>query len=331
MSRVTARLKLDGGTMSDVKPATNRRHFIATAVGGVAGLALLGRTSARAFAAPRVAPIETTSLGDGLSLIQGAGSNVVLLSTTEGSFMIDGGAPERSAELLKTVARESSKRPVQVLFNTHWHWDHTGSNERLRKAGAKIMAHENTKLWLGADFFVEWQNRAYKPRPPQALPTETFYTDGQLKFGNEQILYGHTPRAHTDGDVYLFFPDRNVLVTGDLLSVGAYPILDYSTGGWIGGLLDATKKLLDRSDAQTRIIPGTGPIQTRADLQAQFDMLTTTKERLIALLKKGMGAEDMVAAAPTSEFDARWGDPTLFVSNAYKGLWGHVRSLGGIV
>jgi cyclase len=317
--------------MSDVKPVTNRRHFIANTMGGLAGIALMGKTLPVVSATPRATPIETTALADGLSLIRGAGGNVVLLTNTEGSLMIDGGAPERSAELLKVVARESNRRPVQVLFNTHWHWDHTGSNERLAKQRARIVAHENTKLWLGADFYVEWQNRAYKPRPQEALPTETFYTDGELKFGNEQILYGHTPRAHTDGDIYLFFPGRNVLVTGDLLSVGAYPVLDYSTGGWIGGLLDATKTLLDRSDAQTRVIPGTGPVQTRADLQAQFDMLTTMKERLIGLMKKGMGAEDMVAAAPTREFDARWGDPTLFVSNAYKGLWGHVRSLGGIV
>jgi hypothetical protein len=96
-------------------------------------------------------------------------------------------------------------------------------------------------------------------------------------------------------------------------------------------MLDASKALLEVVDAQTRIIPGVGPVQTRADLQAQHDMLATLKDRLVGMLKKGMGAEDMLAAGATREFDAKWGDPTLFVSNAYRGLWGHVRSLGGIV
>jgi len=317
--------------MSDVKPVFDRRNFIAQAIGGVAGIALLGQTSSPAFARERAAALRSTALGDGLTLIEGAGSNVVTLANDEGVLMIDGGLAEHSSDLLKLVSQQSGGHAVKTAFNTHWHWDHTGSNEKLGKAGAKIIAHENTKLWLGADFFVEWQNRAYKPRPAHALPTETFYTAGELNFGNEKILYGNLPRAHTDGDLYVFFPARNVLVAGDLLSVGAYPILDYSTGGWIGGLLDASKALLDLSNERTRIVPGTGPVQTRADLQLQYEMLKTMQERLIGLLKKGMGADDMIAAQPTQEFDARWGDSRLFVANAYKGLWGHVRSLGGIV
>lgn len=312
-------------------PVRNRRNFIASAASGVAGIALMGKTAPPVFAKTRASFIATAALGDGLSLLRGAGGNIVLLVNDEGALMIDCGASDHIADVLRAVAHEADRRPVRVLFNTHWHWDHTGANEAFGKAGARIIAHENTKLWLGADFFVEWQDRAYPPRPAQALPTETFYTDGQLNFGREPILYGHLPRAHTDGDMYLFFPNRNVLVTGDLLSVGSYPILDYSTGGWIGGMLDASKALLERTDAQTRVIPGTGPLQTRADLQAQVDMLATLRERLIGLLKQGMSAEDMIAAAPTREFDARWGNPQLFIRNAYRGLWGHVRSLGGIV
>ena len=302
-----------------------RREFIKCAVGA----ALVCTAAPSVFAARREA-LRTTTLGDGLLLVEGAGGNVVALSNAEGVLMVDGGSPEHCNGLLKVISKHTGAKP-ELLFNTHWHWDHTGSNERLGKEGAKIIAHENTKLWLGGDFFVEWQNRAYKPRPPQALPNETFYTSGELNFGNEQVVYKHLPRAHTDGDIYVFLPARNLLVAGDLVSVGSYPILDYSTGGWIGGMLDATKALLEVADAQTRIIPGVGPVQTRADLQAQHDMLATLKDRLVGMLKKGMGAEDMLADGATREFDAKWGDPTLFVSNAYRGLWGHVRSLGGIV
>ena len=142
--------------------------------------------------------------------------------------------------------------------------------------------------------------------------------------------YGHLPKAHTDGDIYVFLRTANILVAGDVVSQ-SYPILDYTTGGWIGGLTDATKTLLDLTNADTRIVPGSGPVLTRAHLQAQYAMLTEVRARLVELLKKGMSARDMIAAGPTKEFDQRWGDPDLFIGNAYKGLWGHVRELGGIV
>jgi glyoxylase-like metal-dependent hydrolase (beta-lactamase superfamily II) len=152
-----------------------------------------------------------------------------------------------------------------------------------------------------------------------------------MSFGNEQIQYGHMFQAHTDGDIYVFFPGPNILMAGDVLSVGRYPILDYSTHGWIGGMVNANRDLLQLVNEQTRIVPGTGPVQTRADLQAQFDMLSTVRTRLVAMMKQGFGASDMKAAKPTQEFDARWGDPTLFMSSVYPGLWGHVRELGGII
>jgi hypothetical protein len=120
-------------------------------------------------------------------------------------------------------------------------------------------------------------------------------------------------------------------MTGDVMSVGRYPIADYTTGGWLGGLVTATKTLLDVTNADTRIVPGTGPVQTRADLQAQFDMLSAMRERFPKMMRQGMGAEDMLKAAATKEFDTKWGDPTLFVNTCYRGLWLHVRELGGIV
>ncbi len=308
-----------------------RRDFLKLALGGVAGASLASLHTTRAFARAAVDPIVITPITDSIAQVTGAGSNVVVFTSKDGVVMIDGGTGERSSDLLKAVAKHTKVSHPQTLFNTHWHWDHTGSNERLGKAGTKIVAHENTKLWLGADFHSDWENRDYKPRPKIAWPTETFYTDGKLTVGGEEIRYVHLPRAHTDGDLYVFFPTQNVLVAGDLVSVGQYPILDVTTGGWLGGLTDATKALIDLSDDKTRIIPGTGPVVTKADLQAQYQMLTTMKDRLIGLLRKGIGTDDLLAAPPTTEFDPKWGDPKLFLTNAYKGLWGHVRELGGIV
>ena len=162
------------------------------------------------------------------------------------------------------------------------------------------------------------EKRTYKAKPPGARPTKTFYTKGSMTVGGERLEYGHLGQAHTDGDIYVFLPASNVLVAGDVLSVGTYPIADYTTGGWLGGMVTATKTLIDMSNAETRVIPGTGPVQTRADLQAQHDMLNTMRDRLAKMMRQGMGASDMLAAGATKDFDERWGDPKLFVSVTYR-------------
>jgi len=291
-----------------------------------------GASLCRAEAAPlAAAKLSATNSNASFIHITGAGSNVLAVIGADGVLMVDGGLKERSADLLKLVAEQSGGRPVQTLFNTHWHVDHTGSNEALGKAGAKIVASENTRLWLGTEIDVGWQKKTYEPSPKAALPNQTFYTSGKMTFGKEQVEYAVMPQAHTDGDIYVFFPGPNILVAGDVVSVGSYPILDYTTGGWIGGMVNAQRTLLQLTNMDTRIIPGTGPVQTKADLQALNDMCNTLRDRFLKLMKQGMGPKEMIAAKPTKEYDEKWGDPELFIANAYRGLWGHVRELGGIV
>src|SRR5262245_33388652 len=305
----------------------NRRDFLKTAVAGTLVLGL----PRKALPQSAAEPITATRLADNYTLLSGAGSNVLVVSGPEGVLMVDGGAAEHSSDLLKAVAGLPAAGRVQALFNTHWHVEHTGSNDTLGKAGAKIVAHENTKLWMGAEIISMWQQRTYQPRPKESRPNSTFYTTGKMTFGKEEVRYGYLGQAHTDGDIYVFFPGPNILMTGDVFTVGTYPILDYTTGGWIGGLSDATKTLAGVGDAQTRVIPGNGPIQTKADLEIQANMCATMRTRFVEMMRKGMSAKDMLAAAPTKEFDARWGNPELFITNAYPGLWGHVREIGGIV
>jgi cyclase len=272
--------------------------------------------------------LTATPLTDRILLISGGGGNVTVFNSPEGVVMVDGGSPERSADVLRLVKKHTGTAKIHTLFNTHWHWDQTGSNRKLGAAGTRIVAHENTKLWLGAEIDSKWQKRVFKPLPKEALPNQTFYTNGTLKLGDEQIDYGHLPQAHTDGDIYVFFRDANVLVASDVVSVGAYPIIDYSTGGWIGGLQNATQTLLDLSKEDTRIVTGFGPVATRADVAAENAMLATMKQRLAKLLAQGMSAQDMIDAAPTREFDAKWGDPKLFIANAWPGLVARARELG---
>jgi glyoxylase-like metal-dependent hydrolase (beta-lactamase superfamily II) len=280
--------------------------------------------------APR-STLTVTPFNDRLQVISGAGGNVLLISGSDSLAMINGGRSDRSNELLKMVSSQAAGKRLTTLVNTDWCAEHTGSNESLGAISAQIIAHEHTKQYLANDQFVEWQKRTYKAKPASALPTKTFRTKDSTSVGAERLEYGHLGQAHTDGDIYVHLPASNVLVAGDVLSVGKYPIADYTTGGWLGGMVTATKTLIDMSNAETRVIPGTGPVQTRADLQAQYDMLNTMRDRFIKMMRQGMSAKDMLAAAATKDFDEKWGDPSLFVSVTYRGMWLHVRELGGIV
>jgi glyoxylase-like metal-dependent hydrolase (beta-lactamase superfamily II) len=272
--------------------------------------------------------LAVVPLGNALSVVTGGGGNVTFFQSSEGVLLVDGGSPEHSAQVLQLIKAHTGASRIHTLFNTHWHWDQTGSNRTLGAAGTRIIAHENTRLWLGTEVDCRWQDRIYKPLPKQARPNQTFYTTGSLAFGGEHIDYGYLPQAHTDGDLYVFFRNANVLVVGDVVSVGSYPIIDYSTNGWLGGLLDASRTLIGLADPATRIVPGRGPVQKRSDVEAERDMLAAMKLRLSQLLAKGMSVPDMLAAAPSRDFDAQWGDPTLFISNAFPGLTQRARELG---
>jgi cyclase len=290
--------------------------------------AALGLSTRRWAGAAEPAPLTILPLTPSLWVVTGGGGNVTVFQSSDGVLLVDGGSPERSAEVLKLVKAHTGATRIHTLFNTHWHWDQTGSNRTLGPAGTRIIAHENTRLWLGTQIDCKWQNRIYPPLPRAARPNQTFYTTGTLSFGGEHIEYGYLPQAHTDGDIYVFFRDANVLVAGDVVAVDAYPIIDYSTNGWLGGLLEGTKTLIGLADANTRILPGSGPVQTRDQVAAQRDMLAVLKQRLSQLLAKGMSAQDMLGAAPTRDFDAHCGDPTLFIENAWPGLVQRARELG---
>jgi len=305
----------------------SRRLFLEAGLAGAAGAALT--TGAWGAASRRSAAPAVTPLADHLLLVTGAGGNVLVVVGPEGPVLIGGGSPEHARGLLKHV-REAAGEAVPTLINTHWHLDHTGANELLGKRGARIIAHENTKLWMDTDFFVSWENRAYGPRVKHALPNSTLYEAGELTCGAELIRYAHAPQAHTDGDLYAFLPNSNVLVTGDLLHVGRYPVIDYSTYGWIVGYVEATQTLLQLVDAQTRIIPGTGPVQTRAALEAQLEMCSAVRTRLHESFKKGNSLEEFIASAPTREFDARWGgEAPRFLEMAYESAMGRLYQMGG--
>ena len=271
-------------------------------------------------------------LNERFFIVTGAGGNVLVAEGPDSALMVDCGREETADDLLKVIARETGNKPVKTAFNTHWHWDQTGGNAAVRKAGAKIISHQNTRLWLTTNVTSKWSDDVWPRRSKDFYPDETFfYGEKTLDFAGQKVQYGYLAQAHTDGDIYVFFPDDNILVVGGLMASGHYPIFDYTTGGWIRGMIDADKALAGIGDADTRIIAGTGAVLTKADLDGQVSMLQSVFEVVTETYRDGFGLKEFRGKQPTKDFDAQWGDPKLFEVQAFLGTWGHVRELGKII
>ncbi len=289
-----------------------------------AGVALV--TPVRGLAAPAQTPAPGAGLErltDDLFLVRIPGEATVVAHTgADGMVLVDGASAKAHEALMKAVAGLAGGRPVRTLFNTHWHPEQTGSNEPLGKAGATIIAQENTRLWLTTDVTWPWNGQRFGRLPKVAQPNKTFYETGQLTPG---VRYGYLPdAAHTDGDMYVHFPEQNVLVVGDAVSGQGWPVVDWATGGWIGGMVGGLQRLQTLADAQTRIVPARGLVLGLEDLKAQTEMYATIYGRLTQLLNKGRGPGEAVEARPTKEFDAKMGNPDEFVRRAFESLWGYL-------
>ena len=271
-----------------------------------------------------IGELRITPLTDRLSVITGAGSNVVVLETSEGLALVDSGAQEQSDALLAFIDEAFNGAPIRVLFNTHWRPDHTGGNDAIAARGATIVAHENTRLWMGTEYYVEWEKKNYTPRNEAALPTQTFHSsDPQplvYELGGYRIEYGHLAEAHTDGDIYVAFPEDDVIAVGDVLAVDAFPMLDYSTGGWIGGAQEATRRLIEMTGPATRVIAGEGAPQSRTSLEAQIAMLDELRERIRLRIIEGKSVDEILAENIMTGYESL-PNPRQFVSNVYNGLW----------
>jgi cyclase len=301
----------------------DRRAVLHGALGACLGLtcAPLARRAAAADA------IQTTRVTDKLALLSGAGGNVLALSAADGLVVVDSGAAASSARLVAALAALPNGAHVHTLFNTHWHLEQIGSNEALGRAGAHIVAHEKTRQRLAYGYYLPKEDRYQKPVPKEAQPAETFYTTGETKIGGERIEYGYLLEAHTDGDIYVFFPDSNVLAVGDAVSPVRDPELDWFGGGWLGGRVDSLTLLLKLGDARTKIVPSYGPVIGRADVQKEHDMMLKLFERYVELVRKGDSAEDILAAGVIADTGRAWQDAHKFAYDAYKGMWAHHNTL----
>jgi len=280
-------------------------------------------------ATPRrgAAQAATTALGDRLSLITSAGTNVLALSTPDGLVLVDSGAPDRSDALIAGLKSLSGGAGVRTVFNTHYHPENTGANEVLRQGGATIVAHENTRLWMATPVWNPAEDRYRPPRPVAAQPTRTFRTEESMTVGGERVDYGYLIEAHTSGDIYIQFRGANVLAVGDVASPARDPELDYFTGAWIGGRVDAMDRLLDLCDDGTRVVPGFGPVMTKAQLKAERDMMKAVYDRTVDQVREGDDATDMLKAGVLNGLARTWKDPQRFLYDVQKGLWAHHNKL----
>jgi cyclase len=305
----------------------NRRTILKRALGGAAGLTLSPFARfALAQASTAIVPIT-----DGFAMLSGAGGNILVRSAGDSQVLVDSGAAEANGAVLAHLGELPGAGRVEALFNTHWHLDQVGGNLGFGQSGARIIAHEKTKDHLATDYYLWEEERYEKALPAAAHPTETFFDSGEMLIGGERIEYGHLVEAHTDGDIYVFFRDSNVLAVGDAVSPVRDPVLDWFGGGWVGGRADSQTMLLELCNEETRVVPSYGPVVGRAELQAEADMMHLIYDRMLALVKRGMSAEEMVEEGLLEGLYRTFDDPQRFAYDAHKGFWAHHNSLGGEV
>jgi glyoxylase-like metal-dependent hydrolase (beta-lactamase superfamily II) len=261
-------------------------------------------------------------------------ANSTALIGDEGVILVDSGStPEECARLQAALATLTPK-PVRVLVNTHWHFDHVNGNEPLGAAGATIVAQTEVRTRMIAE-----KSRQVSPGFPTlaytnaalALPTVTFDRELTLRSGDKEILLLHPAanQAHTDGDVAVFYRHANILHTGDLFFQGLYPYIDVGSGGWIDGLIASGREMLALIDDKTVVVPGHGPVSDKAHLAAYVAMLADISAKITPLVRAGKTLDEVKAAKPTAAFDDAWGKTWLtgdqFTELAYNGLVAHAK------
>jgi cyclase len=270
-------------------------------------------------------PLTITSLSPGLYVFSGDGGNVTAIVDDDSTLLIDSGLASRISELSDAIFR-TTMRPVTRLVNTHWHFDHTGGNTYFGSSGVTIIAQENVKKELSSAEDVPFVGLRDGHYPPQALPGLTYQSSLTLHQGSRRLTLETYGAAHTDGDTVIYIAPANVAVVGDIFSNHFYPIIDLSSGGSIDGMIHSLDRILAQTDEQTKIVPGHGPLTTRADLQDYRDMLVQIRHRIKDLIAAGKTMDEVVAAVPTKDFDARWASgyvtPEAFTKMVFSSMAG---------
>jgi glyoxylase-like metal-dependent hydrolase (beta-lactamase superfamily II) len=314
----------------------SRRGFCLCYVGGAAFTATGEWLTPRAaFAEARglvslikdsaaVSAIVTHKLRNNISVLEGSGGNIAVLTGPDGKVLIDAGIGVSRPQIARALA-DLGADPVTHLINTHWHFDHTDGNAWLNSVGARIIAQENTLAFLSHVQRVEdWDYNFVSP-PANGLPSEVFASERSLSLNGHSINLRHYSPAHTDSDISVTFAEAEVVHVADTFWNGVYPFIDYSTGGSIDGMIAASDANLAATTDKTIIIPGHGqPVRNKAELKEFRDMLVGVRENVAALKRQGRSRDEAVAAKPTAAFDGKFGnwviDPAFFTRLVYEGV-----------
>ncbi len=285
--------------------ANHRRAYaLAAILAGLVPAALSAQPTAEEAAAARaameeqmaerLANVEVTAeeLTPNVAVLFGAGGNIGVSHGPDGTVLIDDQFAPLTGRIQAAIEGLGAE-PTRFLVNTHWHWDHTGGNENIGETGAVIMAHENVRIRLARGSEGE---RSVPPAPPVALPVLTYEDGVKLHLNGDTIRLVHMHNAHTDGDTVLIWEEANIVHMGDIFfNRTTLPYIDRDSGGSAQGVLAAVEAVLDMTDAETRFIPGHGPMAVRADFVAYRDMLADVIGRVQAAIDAGHSLEEIQA------------------------------------
>jgi glyoxylase-like metal-dependent hydrolase (beta-lactamase superfamily II) len=269
------------------------------------------------------AKINVQPIRRNITVLEGSGGNIAVLTGPDGKVLIDAGFAVSQSAIGAALASINGD-PIEHLINTHWHTDHTDGNAWLHAAGASIIAHQNTRKRLSVDTRVEGWQWTFPAAPAGALPAKIFTAEHEVSLNKTRIQLKYYGPAHTDSDVSVNFTEANVVHVADTWWNGVYPFIDYSTGGSIDGQIQAADKNLAEFTNETIFIPGHGPVGDRSDVAEFRNMLVAIREKVSALKKQGRSLAETIAAKPTAAYDARWGQflitPAMFTGLVYQGV-----------
>lgn len=275
-------------------------------IGLLTSLGLLLSVAMSSVAAEDEVKITTIDVADGIHMLMGRGGNIGLLIGEDGTFMIDDQFSPLTPKILDAVKAAGGDTP-RFLINTHFHGDHTGGNENLGKEGTLILSHDNVRERLANGSYIATFGMKSPPARKAALPVITYSEEMHLHINGDSVQAIHVPGAHTDGDSIIHFKNSNVIHAGDTFFNGFYPFIDAAHGGTLKGAIRAADLILSMTDGDSKIIPGHGPLASKADLLAYREMLGTAYERLLKLKNTGKSVEDAVAEKPLADLEAKWG------------------------
>jgi cyclase len=250
-------------------------------------------------------PIKSEKLADNLTLLSGPGGNVVVLTGPDGKFIVDNFVSPAWPKL-KEALTGLGDAPLKYAIDTHWHFDHTDNNAALHAAGATVLAHENTKKRMSEAHEIPILGLHFDPSPAEALPQKTFTSSFKLQANGENLSLQYFAPAHTDSDIYVHFEKANAIHMGDTFFNHAYPFVDPGSSGKVKGMIAAADKILAIANNDTKIVPGHGPLGTKADLTRSRDMLLTAVGRVEKLKDEGKSFQEAAAAKPLADLDATW-------------------------